>query len=193
MQANYANALCHLNATPLSVAVLAPCAWGVWLRGKARFLGRNGAWQGALNSAKHNMASLTMKRQSATKLNGTATKFSITNLSRQAQQTARIAQRIQRNTANLVMQTAQRRYFVSEKMHDIANTANSVWQVFSDKTTLATPQIQHGENGVIFAGKADKAKMEQCLLGETGKAKMGQCLGRGLLSRCSQLCGTPLR
>ena len=27
-----------------------------------------------------------------------------------------------------------RRYFVSEKMHDIANTANSVWQVFSDKT-----------------------------------------------------------
>ena len=23
----FANALCHLNATPLSVAVLAPCAW----------------------------------------------------------------------------------------------------------------------------------------------------------------------
>ena len=33
MQANYANALCHLNATPFSAAVLAPCAWGesvVW-------------------------------------------------------------------------------------------------------------------------------------------------------------------
>ena len=25
--AAFANALCHLNATPLSVAVLAPCAW----------------------------------------------------------------------------------------------------------------------------------------------------------------------
>ena len=25
--ATFANALCHLNATPLSVAVLAPCAW----------------------------------------------------------------------------------------------------------------------------------------------------------------------
>ena len=112
MKANYANALCHCNATPLSAAVLAPCVWGesvVWcgVAWQSVLLGRNGAWQGALNSAKHNMASLTMKRQSATKLNGTATKFSITNLSRQAQQTARIAQRIQRNTANLVMQTAQ--------------------------------------------------------------------------------------
>ena len=39
MRANFAafvNALCHLNATPLSVAVLAPCAWGVWLRGNAQ-------------------------------------------------------------------------------------------------------------------------------------------------------------
>ena len=26
--ATFINALCHLNATPLSVAVLAPCAWG---------------------------------------------------------------------------------------------------------------------------------------------------------------------
>ena len=33
--ATFANALCHLNATPLSV-VLAPCAWGVWLRGNAQ-------------------------------------------------------------------------------------------------------------------------------------------------------------
>ena len=45
MQANYANALCHRNATPLSVAVLAPCAWG-----------ENLAWQGVLNLAKHNTA-----------------------------------------------------------------------------------------------------------------------------------------
>ena len=74
--ATFVNVLCHRNATPLSVAVLAPCAWGenvacgvAW---QGVLLGRNGAWQGALNSAKHNMASLTMKRQSATKLNGTA-------------------------------------------------------------------------------------------------------------------------
>ena len=26
--ATFANALCHLNPTPLSVAVLVPCAWG---------------------------------------------------------------------------------------------------------------------------------------------------------------------
>ena len=46
MQANYANALCHLNATPLSVAVLAPCAWG-------KNLACGGAWQGVVNSAMH--------------------------------------------------------------------------------------------------------------------------------------------
>ena len=47
--ATFANALCHLNATPLSVAVLAPCAWGenlacgvAW---QGVLLGRNGAWR----------------------------------------------------------------------------------------------------------------------------------------------------
>ena len=49
MQANYANALCHLNATPLSVAVLAPCAWG-------ENLARGVAWQSIANSAKHDTA-----------------------------------------------------------------------------------------------------------------------------------------
>ena len=60
MKANFANALCHLNATPLSVAVLAPCAWGknlacggAW---QSVFLGRNGAQQGALNSTTHSTA-----------------------------------------------------------------------------------------------------------------------------------------
>ena len=43
--ASFANVLCHLNTTPLSVAVLAPCAWG-----------ESVAWQGALNSAKRNTA-----------------------------------------------------------------------------------------------------------------------------------------
>ena len=47
--AAFANALCHLNATPLSVAVLAPCAW-------SGNLARGVAWQGALNSVKRNTA-----------------------------------------------------------------------------------------------------------------------------------------
>ena len=42
MQANYANALCHLNATPLSVAVLAPCAWGENLVARQIRLGKRG-------------------------------------------------------------------------------------------------------------------------------------------------------
>jgi len=45
LQANYANALCHLNATPLSVAVLAPCAWG-------ENLACGVAWQSVVNSTK---------------------------------------------------------------------------------------------------------------------------------------------
>ena len=58
--ATFANALCHLNVTPLSVAVLVPCAWGenlacsvAW---QGALLGRNSVCQGALNSAKRNTA-----------------------------------------------------------------------------------------------------------------------------------------
>ena len=47
--ATFANALCHLNATPLSVAVLAPCAWG-------ENLACGSVWQGVVNSATHNTA-----------------------------------------------------------------------------------------------------------------------------------------
>ena len=47
--ATFTNALCHCNATPLSVAVLTPCAWG-------ENLVCGGAWQGVINSAKHNTA-----------------------------------------------------------------------------------------------------------------------------------------
>ena len=47
--ATFANVLCHLNATPLSAAVLAPCAWGGNLAcGVAR--------QSIANSATHNTA-----------------------------------------------------------------------------------------------------------------------------------------
>ena len=43
--ATFANALCHLNTTPLSVVVLAPCAWG-----------ESVAWQGVVSLATHNTA-----------------------------------------------------------------------------------------------------------------------------------------
>lgn len=45
----FTNALCHLNATPLRVAVLAPCAWG-------GNLACGIAWQNVVNSATHNTA-----------------------------------------------------------------------------------------------------------------------------------------
>ena len=44
--ATFTNALCHLNATPLSVAVLAPCAWG-------ENLACGVAWQSVVNLATH--------------------------------------------------------------------------------------------------------------------------------------------
>ena len=44
--ATFANVSYHLNATPLSVATLAPCAWG-------KNLACGGAWQGVVNSAMH--------------------------------------------------------------------------------------------------------------------------------------------
>ncbi len=52
LRANFAafeNVSYHLNATPLSVAVLVPCAW-------SKILACGGAWQGIVNSAKHNTA-----------------------------------------------------------------------------------------------------------------------------------------
>ena len=47
--ASFANALCHFNTTPLSVAVLAPCAWG-------ENLACSVSWQSVVNSAKRNTA-----------------------------------------------------------------------------------------------------------------------------------------
>ena len=55
--AAFANALCHRNATPLSVAVLAPCVWG-------GNVARGVAWQSVVN--------LATKRHSVAKFNGTA-------------------------------------------------------------------------------------------------------------------------
>ena len=122
--ATFANALCH-NATPLSVAVLVPCAWG-------ENLARGGAWQSVVNSATHN----------------TAWRSEFDN------------------------ETAKRGKI---QRHSKASTANSAWQAWRNgrclqaKQSVATLQIQHGENVAVFAG-------------ETGKVKMGQCLGGGLLS-----------
>ena len=77
--ATFANALCHLNPTPLSVAVLVPCVWGenlacggAW---QGVLLGCNGVWQSVVNLAKRTqrgVASLTTNRQSVAKFSGTA-------------------------------------------------------------------------------------------------------------------------
>ena len=45
--ATFINALCHLNATPLSVAVLAPCAWSGNLVARQIRLGKCGEMGGA--------------------------------------------------------------------------------------------------------------------------------------------------
>ena len=50
MQANYANALCHFNITPSSVAVLAPCAWRVFV-GKTTH-GKRGEMGGACGQSR---------------------------------------------------------------------------------------------------------------------------------------------
>ena len=173
MQANYANTLCHFNATPLSVAVLAPCAWGesvvcgvAW---QSVLLGRNGAWQGALNLATHNTAwrgEFGSETAQHNKIQWHDNKIQHNEF-------------IKASTANGAHSTTD-----STKYGEFSNT-NSEKRYFMGKTKLTTLQIQHGEIGAVFADKADKVKMEQCLLGEAGKAKMGQCLGRGLLSRCS--------
>ena len=118
MKANYANALCHCNATPLSVAVLAPCAWsenlacGVAWQGV--LLGRSGVWQGTLNSAKRN--------------------------------------------------TAWRGEFGNEMAQQSKRSKFSVASVCGQNSTR---QIRLGKRGemAVFADKADKAKMEQCLGG----------------------------
>ena len=44
--ATFANALCHRNAMPLSVAVLAPCAWGENLVARQIRLGKCGEMGG---------------------------------------------------------------------------------------------------------------------------------------------------
>ncbi len=99
--ATFANALCHFNATPLSVAVLAPCVWG-------GNLACGVAWQGIINSAKHN----------------TAWRGEFDN------ETA------QRNATNSIMQTAQGIILWAKKRTtQQSKRANSVWQVFAGKTT----------------------------------------------------------
>ena len=53
--ASFANALCHRNATPLSVAVLAPCAWG-------ENLARGGAWQSIISTT-HNAQQIQLGKR----------------------------------------------------------------------------------------------------------------------------------
>ena len=124
MQANYANALCHLNATPLSAAVLAPCAWG-------ENLACGVAWQSVANSATHNTAwrgefeNETAKRNATNSTMQTIQSIILWAKKRTTQQSKR---------ANLVWQV-----FAGKTTH--GDTANSAWQVW---------RIQQSENGAVF-------------------------------------------
>ena len=124
MQANYANALCHLNATPLSAAVLAPCAWG-------ENLACGVAWQSVANSATHNTAwrgefeNETAKRNATNSTMQTIQSIILWAKKRTTQQSKR---------ANLVWQV-----FAGKTTH--GDTANSAWQVWG---------IQQSENGAVF-------------------------------------------
>ena len=110
--ATFANALCHHNATPLSVAVLAPCVWGEKLAcgvaWQSMLLGRNGVWQSIVNLAKHNTA---WRSEFG---NETAQRGKIQWHSK---------------ATNSVWQV-----FVGKTMH--GDTANSAWQVWRKWTVL---------------------------------------------------------
>ena len=107
--ATFANALCHRNATPLSVAVLAPCAWG-------ENLACGGAWQSVVNSA----------------TDSTAT--------------------------NSVWQT-----FADKTAHDKFGLASVAKWCLQAKQSVATRQIQHGENGAVF-GRGTSLSLSLSLL-----------------------------
>ena len=68
MQANYANALCHRNATPLSVAVLALCAWGENLVARQIQLGKRGEMGGACGRSKHSKNGAVFGRRTSLSL-----------------------------------------------------------------------------------------------------------------------------
>ena len=139
--ATFANALCHLNATPLSVAVLAPCAWGENLaRGVAwqgAFLGRSGAWQSIANSAKHNTA------QRGEFGNETAQRGKFQRHDNKIQHNefikASTAQQIQQNTANLAVQT----------MHDKFGSACRRRRQ-SDHVAVFVGRSGQSKNGAVF-------------------------------------------
>ena len=61
--ATFANALCHLNATPLSVAVLAPCVWGENLVARQIWLGKRGEMGGACRQNKAGDTANSARRQ----------------------------------------------------------------------------------------------------------------------------------
>ena len=142
--ATFANALCHLNTTPLSVAVLAPCAWGENLaRGVAwqgAFLGRSGAWQSIANSAKHNTA------QRGEFGNETAQRGKFQRHDNKIQHNefikASTAQQIQQNTANLAVQT----------MHDKFGLASMA------KMGSACRRSRQSENVAVFVGRSGQSK-----------------------------------
>ena len=113
---------------PLSVAMLAPCAWGenlacgvAW---QGTLLGRNGAWQGTLNSAKRNTAWRSEFD------NETAKRGKIQWHSK---------------ATNLVWQV-----FVGKTMH--GDTANSAWRVWRNGRCLWAKQAQQKWSSVWVGG-----------------------------------------
>ena len=66
--ATFANALYHLNATPLSVAVLALCAWGENLVARQIQLGKRGEMGGACGRSKHSKNGAVFGRRTSLSL-----------------------------------------------------------------------------------------------------------------------------
>ena len=158
--ATFTNTLCHLNATPLSVAVLAPCAWGgklacgvAW---QSVLLGRNGAWQGVVNLATHNTA------QRGESSNKTAKRGKIQRHSNKIQRN----EFIKTSTANGTHSTTN-----SIKYGEFGN-ANNARQIRLGKC---------GENGVCRQNKAWR-HCKFSLAGVCGRSRQsenGAVFGRG--------------
>ena len=125
-------------------------------------LGRSGAWQGALNSAKCN----------------TAWRSEFGN---ETAQRGKMQRHSKASTANSMWQT------FAGKTANSAWQAGRKW-CLQAKQSVAERQIQHRENGAVLAGEVGKAKMGQCLGG--GLLSLSLSLSLSLVARtCSTPLG----
>ena len=147
MQANYANTLCHFNATPLSVAVLAPCAWGesvvcgvAW---QSVLLGRNGAWQGALNLATHNTAwrgEFGSETAQHNKIQWHDNKIQHNEFIKASTANGAHSTTDSTKYGEFSNTNSEKRYFMGKTMH--GDTANSAWQVWQNGRCLWAKQAK---------------------------------------------------